>query len=275
MKGDLHCHSYYSDGSASVDQVVHFAIAEGLDFISLTDHDTMAGVERAVNLGKRLGIRVIPGLEISAADEETGRNVHLICYMPKRLDNLEKFVQKTLDSRNEAARPLVEEIGKVFPITWKDVVEAAGPAKCIFRQHIMRALMERGYSFEIFGDFYQEVFSRIPYSVRFPEVREAVEVIRAAGGVAALAHPGAYGSLGLAEELARDGKIQAIELSHPRNTDEDKKEIARIAMEYGLVPIGGSDYHGFYTSHPHPLGTCTTPGESLDALLKIREQLNK
>lgn len=275
MKGDLHSHSYYSDGSASVDQVVRFAMAEGLDFVSLTDHDTMAGVERAVNLGKRLGIRVIPGLEISAVDEKTGRNVHLICYMPRRTDNLEKFVQKTLDSRNEAARPLVEEISKVFPIAWKDVVEAAGPAKCIFRQHIMRALMERGYSFEIFGDFYQEVFSRIPYCVQFPEVREAAEVIRAAGGIAALAHPGAYDSLGLAEELARDGKIQAIELSHPRNTDENKKEIARIAMEYGLVPIGGSDYHGFYTSHPHPLGTCTTPGESLDTLLKIREQLNK
>ena len=275
MKGDLHTHSFYSDGSASVDQVVRFAAAEGLDFLSLTDHDTMAGVERAMDLGRRLGVRVIPGLEVSAVDEKTGRNVHLTCYLPRRTDRLEKFVQRTLDSRNEAARPLVEEIGRSFPITWKDVVEAAGPAKCIFRQHIMRALMERGYSYEIFGDFYKEVFGRIPYSVRFPDVWEAAEAIRAAGGVAALAHPGAYETLGLAEELAREGKIQAIELSHPRNTEQDKKEIARVAMEYGLVPIGGSDYHGFYTSHPHPLGTCTTPGESLDALLKIREQLNR
>ena len=89
MIGDLHCHSTMSDGSTNVDKIIDYAIAAGLDFISLTDHDTMAGVERAVNLGKRKGLKVIPGVEITAFDNKRERMVHLLCYMPKRMEKLE------------------------------------------------------------------------------------------------------------------------------------------------------------------------------------------
>ena len=88
MAGDLHCHSTMSDGSTPVDQVVEYAIQAGLEFISLTDHDTMAGVERAVNLGKRKGLRVIPGLEITTLDHERGRLAHILCYMQSKFEKL-------------------------------------------------------------------------------------------------------------------------------------------------------------------------------------------
>lgn len=274
MTGDLHCHSTKSDGSTPVDMVVQYAIDEGLDFISLTDHDTMDGVERAVNLGKRKGLKVVPGVEVTTVDGKTGRMAHLLCYMPSRLDNLEKMLNKTLAERNRAIVPVIEEVAKKYPITFEDVKRAAGDACCIYRQHIVRALMEKGYTYAVFSDLY-DIFKKIPYDTEFPDVRDAADIIRKAGGIACLAHPGHYDSIDLAWELAESGKIQAIELSHPRNTEEDKAEIEKIIKKYWLIPTGGSDYHGFYSTTPYPMGTCTTPGEMLDALVQIRAELNK
>lgn len=274
MAGDLHCHSTMSDGSTPVDQVVEYAIQVGLDFISLTDHDTMAGVERAVNLGKRKGLRVIPGLEITTLDHERGRLAHLLCYMPRKFEKLEKLTAATLKERNNAIVPVIEEVSKRYPITYEDVVKAAGDAKCIYRQHIIRALMDRGYTYAVFSDLYT-IFKDIPYIMEYPDTRDVADIIKSAGGVACLAHPGHYDSLDLAWELAKDGRIQAIELSHPRNTESDREEIEKIIKQYWLVPTGGSDYHGFYSSVPHPLGTCTMPEEALEALIEVRNELNK
>lgn len=274
MAGDLHCHSTMSDGSTPVDQVVEYAIQAGLDFISLTDHDTMAGVERAVNLGKRKGIRVIPGMEITTLDHERDRLVHLLCYMPRKMEKLEKLTAATIKERNNAIVPVVEEVSKNYPITFEDVKKAAGDSTCIYRQHIIRALMDRGYTYAVFSDMYN-IFKTIPYVMEYPDVRDVADIIKDAGGVACLAHPSRYDSIDLAWELAESGKIQAIELSHPQNTESDREEIEKIIKQYWLVPTGGSDYHGFYSSIPHPLGTCTMPEEALEALIEVRNELNK
>ena len=274
MAGDLHCHSTMSDGSTPVDNVVEYAIQAGLNFISLTDHDTMAGVERAVNLGKRKGIRVVPGMEITTLDHERGRLAHLLCYMPRKTEKLEKLTAATLKERNSAIVPVVEEVAKHYPITLADVKKAAGDSTCIYRQHIIRALMDRGYTYAVFSDLY-DIFKTIPYIMEYPDTRDVADMIKNAGGVACLAHPGHYDSLDLAWELAKDGKIQAIELSHPRNSESDREEIEKIIKQYWLVPTGGSDYHGFYSSVPHPLGTCTMPEEALGALIVVRNELNK
>lgn len=274
MAGDLHCHSTMSDGSTPVDQVVEYAIQAGLNFISLTDHDTMAGVERAVNLGKRKGIRVIPGMEITTLDHERGRLAHLLCYMPRKTEKLEKLTAATLKERNNAIVPVVEEVAKHYPITLADVKKAAGDSTCIYRQHIIRALMDRGYTYAVFSDLY-DIFKTIPYIMEYPDTRDVADMIKNAGGVACLAHPGHYDSIDLAWELAKNGKIQAIELSHPRNSGSDREEIEKIIKQYWLVPTGGSDYHGFYSSVPHPLGTCTMPEEALGALIEVRNELNK
>ena len=166
MAGDLHCHSTMSDGSTPVDQVVEYAIQAGLEFISLTDHDTMAGVERAVNLGKRKGLRVIPGLEITTLDHERGRLAHILCYMPRKFEKLEKLTAATLKERNSAIIPVVEEVAKRYPITYDDVVKAAAGSTCIYRQHIIRALMDRGYTYAVFSDLYT-IFRDIPYVMEY------------------------------------------------------------------------------------------------------------
>ena len=275
MIGDMHCHTTMSDGSTPPELLVEYAIDAGLDFIGVTDHDTMAGAQLAVNIGKRKGLKVIPGVEVSTYDGNTGRNVHLICYMPRKLEKLEKMINNTLKERNAAIKTVIDAVSEKYPITYDDVVKAAGGAQCLYRQHVARALMERGYTYAVFSDLNGRVFGDIPYSVNFPEVHEAADIINQTGGVCCLAHPARYDSMELAWELAKDGKIQAIELSHPSNKESDREEIEKIIKQYWLVPLGGSDYHGYYSSVPHPLGTCTTPGEALDALLKVREELNK
>ncbi len=275
MKGDMHCHTTMSDGSTSPEQLVQFAIDAGLDFIAVTDHDTMAGAQIAVNLGKRKGLKVIPGVEVSTYDSKTGRIVHLLCYMPRKTEKLEKLIGKTIAARKEAIKEVIKGVCSQYPITYDDILRAAGNSQCIFRQHIAKALMEKGYATTIFSEETTKAIRAFNYKMSYPEVREAADIINQTGGVCALAHPGRYGSLDLAWELAKEGKIQAIELNHPNNSDSDREEIEKIIKEYWLVPLGGSDYHGYFNSVPRPLGTCTTPGEALDALLKVREELNK
>ena len=274
MIGDLHCHSTMSDGSTNVDKIIDYAIAAGLDFISVTDHDTMAGVERAVNFGKRKGLKVIPGVEITAFDNKRERMVHLLCYMPKRMEKLEKLMKSNTEERRRAVIPVIEEAAKKYPITYDDVVAAAGDSQCVYRQHIIRALMDRGYTYAVFAELY-DIFRKIPYKPNFPDVWETVKILNETGGVVCLAHPGRYDSIELAWELADAGLIQAIEISHPSNSESDRAEIEKIVRKYWLVPTTGSDYHGFYSATPHPLGTCTMPGEALDALIKMREEINK
>lgn len=275
MIGDMHCHSTMSDGSTPVDMLVDFAIRAGMDFIAVTDHDTMAGVSRAVSLGKKVGLRVVPGLEISTKDSKTGRNAHLLCYMPLYPAKLEPMISKTIASRNEQAQCVIAQVSKHYPLKKQDVEKAVAGGTAIYRQHIMRALMEQGYSREVFDPVFSEVFHSIPYEIVLPDVREAADLIRKAGGVAVLAHPGWYDSIDLARELAADGRIQGIELMHPRNDDECKKQILKLVDEFSLIPLGGTDYHGYCSPNPHPIGTCTTPGEVLDLLIRVRDRLNK
>ena len=133
--------------------------------------------------------------------------------------------------------------------------------------------MDRGYTYAVFSDLY-DIFKTIPYIMEYPDTRDVADMIKNAGGVACLAHPGHYDSLDLAWELAKDGKIQAIELSHPRNSESDREEIEKIIKQYLLVPTGGSDYHGSNQSSVQ-LGTCTMPEEALGALIEVRNELNK
>ncbi len=275
MKGDMHCHTTMSDGSTPPELIVDYAIDAGLDFIAITDHDTMAGAQIAVNVGKRKGLKVIPGVEVSTYDSKTGRIAHLLCYMPRKTEKLEKLIGGTIKARQAAIKDVINGISKIYPITYDDVVKASNGSQCLYRQHISKALMERGYATSIFDEEMKKVIRSFTYKMSYPEVREAVEVINQSGGVCCLAHPGRYDSIDLAWELARAGKIQAIELCHPSNTESDKAEIEKIIKECWLIPLGGTDYHGYYNSVARPLGTCTTPGEALDALLKVREELNK
>ena len=146
MKGDLHVHTTLSDGSLGVEDVIAQAKRIGLDFISITDHDTMSSISRAKVLGDRYGIQTIPGVELTAWDKTRGRKVHILCYAPQKPDRLEGICRRCSEIRQSCAKETVENVLKLYPITAEDITKHIVGSKSIYKQHILHALIEYGYS---------------------------------------------------------------------------------------------------------------------------------
>ena len=279
MIGDLHCHTKLSDGSASLEDVVFYSKRAGLDVISITDHDTMAGVSRAIVLGKRYGVTVIPGTEISAMDPDTGRKVHVLCYFPQKPNRLDSLFYKVQESRTQAGLKMIHRVMEQYPITMEHVNRYSASSKCIYKVHIMQALLDLGYDTRIYGDLFHELFDRNSPTnclapVNYPSVYDALDYIRIAKGIPVLAHPSVYDSMGILEKLAKEKRIMGVEISHPRNKPEEQVRMKEIAEEYGLLTTGGTDFHGYYASgHANPLATCITTEQELQALYKAADQL--
>lgn len=275
MIGDLHCHTKLSDGSLGLEDVIYFAKRAGLDFISITDHDTMAGVTRAAILGRRYGINVVSGVEFSCIDEQRGRKVHILCYMPEAPDRLEGICNKTLDARTKAGHEMIRRVSQFYPITADFVARYYAGSKSIYKQHIMNALMDLGYTSSIFGPEFTRLFDSktglVYVDPEYPTVYEVLELIRQAGGLAVLAHPREYDSFELLDELLSKELLDGIEVYHPRNTPEDVKRLAELSERSGVLKFGGTDFHGFYTSSQSPLATCITPHETLSKLFKQKK----
>ena len=273
MIGDLHCHTRFSDGSLSVDDLVFYAKRAGLDFVAVTDHDTMSGISRAELLGKRYGIGVIGGVEVSAWDYKRQRRVHLLCYLPANPDRLEGMLKHTIEDRDKCIRESLKKVMQLFPVTEEHVSRFMKGAPALYNVHIMLALMDLGYADCIYGDLFQELLSPKRGSCFVPrtyiDVLEAVQIIKSAGGICVLAHPSVYDSIEIMRELAQAQAIDGIEQFHPRNKDEDAQAIADIIREYDLIPTGGTDFHGAHTKIPHPIGTCVTQKASLERLFKL------
>lgn len=270
MAADLHCHTKLSDGTLSIEELVLLAKARGLGAIAVTDHDTFAGTGRAVVFGKRKGIEVVPGAELSTLDAKTGRKAHILCYYCAHPDRLQGLCHRTAEARRHAAQRMLQKVERLYPISTEMVNRRAQGSTNIYKQHIMHALMDAGYTNEVFGSLFQMLFNAhngLAYApVEYPETRDVLRQVHEAGGVAVLAHPGVYDSYDLMEELAASHLIDGVEAFHPRNKPGDEERFRAVADKYGLLMTGGTDFHGAYSKAPHPLGTCTASDAQLAAL---------
>ena len=277
MIGDLHCHSKLSDSSMGLESLLFSAKRMGLDFIAVTDHDTLAGTTRAAVIGKRVGIGVIPGVEMSCVDKARGRKVHMLCYLPAKPDRLEGMLGKVIASRTKAGQRMVEKVMRYYPVTLDHIAKYYAPSKSIYKQHIMNALFDLGYCDGIYGELYNHLFdpkTGLCYEkVEYPDVHETLDLIHQSGGIAVLAHPRVYNSFDLMEELAEKKLIDGIEASHPKNQPGDYERIVDLADHFDLITTGGTDFHGMYNSRPNPLCTCVTQQESLDRLFQLSDKL--
>lgn len=274
VKGDLHCHTKLSDGSEGIEDVIALAKRIGLDFISLTDHDTMASFSRSRILADRYGINVIPGVEFSAYDEVRNRKVHILCYLPLKPDRLEGLCIRANESRKKAGNEMAKLVMKKYPITAESITKYSSSSNCIYKQHIMRALFDAGYTTSIYGELFQELFNRETgsclVSYRYPNVYEVLSAIHEAGGVTVMAHPSVYHSMDLLRELVDQNLLDGIEVYHPRNTEEDRAACLALAEEKGLLVTGGSDFHGMYSStNRSHIGSEVVHRDALDQLFKI------
>jgi predicted metal-dependent phosphoesterase TrpH len=257
MNVDLHLHSDWSDGSMSVTGVVKLAKLLKLDVIAITDHDTAAHLQTALDEGRKQRLRVIPGVEISAFDPGTGRKVHLLGYHVRDARKIGEVCRPYLEERHQAGLQAVDRVRAAgYPIDREDALRHVGAGGVLYRTHIMHALAERGYTATIYGGLYNALFGAngaAAVKTGYMSAEDAVHLIKSAGGFAVLAHPFQYNSMGLLPSLT-DWGLDGIECRHHTQTPERQAAVQAAAKRHGLFLTGGSDWHGLYSSKAQPPG---------------------
>ncbi len=241
----------------------------GVGTLALTDHDTTDGLVEAAGAAERLGIDLIPGVEINTDVGE--HEVHILGYfVDSACPSLQAFLRRMRDGRLHRAEEMVRRLGALGAVVeWSRVTEIAAGAS-VGRPHVARALVEAGWVGSP-----REAFARylgrsgpayVPRVKLTPE--EAVECIARHGGVAVLAHPGWEASGRVLErlgDLIAHG-LAGIEVYYPDHKAEMIQEYRRLAAQHDLVVTGGTDYHGGGLATRVPLGSVAVPTDVVPAL---------
>ena len=240
---DLHMHSTASDGSRSPADVVRAAKRADLVAIALTDHDTVGGLAEARAAGEELGVRIINGVELSAVEGDN--ETHLLGLHLSDTSVLERGLTELREMRGRRAARIVELLqAQGVQVTLDDVLMQAGTG-AIGRPHVARALVADGWAVDV-----RDAFDRYLAAGRSAYVakdqlgmRDAIAMVHAAGGLAVLAHPGASATRERLEALLALG-LDGVEIKHPSHSPQDTARIKTLAEQLGLLPSGGSDWHG-------------------------------
>ncbi len=274
MKGDLHCHTTLSDGSLGIEEIIVQAKRTEIDVLSITDHDTLSSYNRAHVLGERYGVKIIPGVELSAWDEKRNCKVHILCYAPQKPDRLEGLCIKSCEIRKSCSKDMIEKVKELYPISTEAVLKYAKSSKSIYKQHIMRALVNYGYAVDLYGELSDKLFTKngegsILVTRRYPSVDFVLDLIHSARGIAVLAHPCMFDNIELCEELAQKKKLDGIEVYHYSANKENQDKLLKIAENYDLIVTGGSDFHGLYNAVPTHIGSKTTDEENIKKIFSL------
>jgi len=259
---DLHTHSTASDGTLPPEQVIDAAARCGLAALALTDHDTIDGVRAARHAADQVGIRVIAGVELSAFDED--REIHVLALHLSNLDALEKRLAGLRASRHVRAGKIVDKLNQLgVPVTLEEVLQQANGGS-LGRPHVARALIARGLVSD-FRDAFMRYLGNNGSAFVAKEkltVRDAIGIAHEAGAIAVWAHPSEGGRRERLEPLVAAG-LDGVEIRHPSHSSEDTKRLQALTDFFGLVPSGGSDWHGALEG-PRRLGMMNVPSEWLE-----------
>ena len=275
LGGDLHCHTRLSNGSMGIEEIIALAKCRGVETIAITDHDCLAGTVRAKIIGERNGITVIPGVELSAVDGETGEMLHILCYLPDYPDRLEGLCHKNSAARKRAAQSMMIKAAQRYPVTGEIIKRCATGSTNLYEQHIMHALIECGVADSFYGDVYEELFSpdsekNILVKPAYAEVGEVIGAIHAAGGLAVLAHPALCGDMdALLDRLVELG-LNGVEVWCPSADEAMTAALTAYAKKHKLLMTGGSDFRGLYNRSAISIGSYVTPKTQLNELLSFK-----
>ncbi|MFC5790789.1 PHP domain-containing protein [Agromyces tardus] len=270
VAADLHTHSSVSDGTETPAELVAAVAAAGLGAFALTDHDSTAGWAAAAAGARERGITLIPGMELSTRIQFA--SVHVLAYLIDPLDEaLLAETARIRESRFTRAEEIVRRIGRDYDLTWDDVLSQTTEGATIGRPHIADALVARGHAATRSDAFDGILHWRRGYAQPHyaPDPLTGIRLIRAAGGVPVLAHPGTRGAEDVIPEdkLRRfvDAGLFGLEIDHPENREGSKRRLRELAAKYGLAVTGSSDYHG--SGKPNRLGAYTTPPEVVERII--------
>ncbi|MGH2514759.1 MAG: PHP domain-containing protein [Ktedonobacterales bacterium] len=265
---DLHTHSTASDGLFAPAELVRLARAAGLARIGLVDHDTTGGLEEALAAGEALGVTVVPGIELNTDLPNKRGEAHMLgYYIEYERPDFQAALAVLREARARRGERMVERLrGQGLDITWERVREIAQGS--VGRPHVARALIERGYATDVSDAFEKWLARGRPgYESRYKLTPEdAVRLIKSARCVPALAHPARIPDLEaeVLPSLVVAG-LQGLECYYGEYDEATVARLLKLADTYGLVPTGGSDYHG-PNMHPTPLGGRYVPPEAAERL---------
>jgi hypothetical protein len=266
-KIDLHSHSKASDGEHTPAELAARAKAAGLAVWGLSDHDTVAGIGEAAEAASRHGLRLIPGIELSAFLD--AKEIHLLGHFVdpthRSMTDFEDFLAARRRSRMEQ---IVDKLAALGVRIRVENIEKWSGGKTIGRPHVARAIVETGAVAtvkEAFDRYLAE--GRPAYVPRYRlEAAEGVQLVRGAGGTTTVAHPGVSKLERVDLQRLRAAGVDGLEVHHIDHVPSQREKYLRIADELGLVPTAGSDYHGINVSPDRRLGDVTMPAEDLARL---------
>jgi 3',5'-nucleoside bisphosphate phosphatase len=268
---DLHTHSNASDGRLTPEAIVRMAAELGLRYLSLTAHDSVAGVPAALEAaGAFPGLTLIPGVEISTSVPEG--EVHMLGYFIDFTDReFERSLSGFRDSRLGRAQGMISKLAKLgMDISWERVKEIAGDAS-VGRPHIARAMLEKGY-IKTFDEAFEKYIGNggPAYCERdkmTPE--EAVALIISARGLPVLAHPFTVKEPEALVKKLKPAGLAGLEAYYKDASKGDTKKMLALAEEQGLISTGGSDYHGSGEMNEVKLGGVKVPLRAAKKLITL------
>lgn len=252
-KVDLHTHTTFSDGFYSPEELVIKAKQAGIEVLGISDHDNIAGILEATEIGKKIGVEVIPGVEISSDIKD--REIHILAYFfePENPE-LERYLSFFREERLKRAIRIVNKLRSIgFDLSIDDVLERALNS-AVGRPHIAQALVDKGLISSYYEAFNKYIGNGCPAYEKKVHLspQSAFKIISDAGGLSFIAHPG-YMTESLLKELITAG-VDGIEVIHPSHSPQLIKFYRGIVNEYFLLESGGSDFHGGKREDENNLG---------------------
>jgi len=244
MRIDLHLHTTASDGLVGPEALIALVRAAGIEVISVTDHDTVDALAEVENNSRPHGIRLIPGIELSAMWRKV--ELHLLGYFVDPADSsLLAFLRARREARLVRLQTMLSRLHALGIVLKKDEVLARAQDGNVGRPHLARTLVERGVVVSSDEAFERYLGEGRPAYVPRPDVTvsEAIRVIHQAGGLASLAHPGMHNRDEAIPDLL-DAGLDAIEVYHTNHLPGQVLHYRRLAERRGLLVTGGSDFHG-------------------------------
>lgn len=246
---DLHTHTLYSDGSMTPKELIDYAISKNLSTLAITDHDSIDGLNEAIEYAKDKDIELVPGVELATAFE--GQDIHIVgLNIDYNAPDFAKYLQDFVDQREKRNRKMCQLLTEAgMPMDF-DEMSARYEGSVITRAHFARYMLELGYTTYLKEAFERYVGDRCPYFVPRSKISaaEGVELIVKAKGIPVLAHPLLYHMSWdriqkLTDTLLPAG-LMAVEAIYTTNVGNDERKTREFAKKNGLLISGGSDYHG-------------------------------